>query len=334
MKGEQLEHIRFQHPLYARTSLGVLGDYVTTRSGHGRGPHGAGPRRRRLQHRRPLRSRDLRAGRARAASSSTPWSCSPVSGCSTPTRTIEAGAEGTRPAVAPRRLLALVSALLALPQPGDLPGHVAVVHPHGRRAGNQRQDPAAGRAGRGRPGRQVDPGMGARPHLQHAHQPSRLVHLAPARVGCADPGGRLREVRRGDPDRGAGRAIGRAVFDEYGADAWYERPIEEFLPEGLTCPSCGGDRIRTRARHPGRLVRFRVEPRSGAAVPGRADLAGRHLSRRQRSAPRLVPELAAGRARHARTAAVQGGPHPRVPDRRGRPQDVQVDRQRDRAARR
>jgi isoleucyl-tRNA synthetase len=31
-----------------------------------------------------------------------------------------------------------------------------------------------------------------------------------------------------------------SVFDEHGADAWYERPIEEFVPEGLTCPSCGG----------------------------------------------------------------------------------------------
>src|SRR5688572_18965666 len=31
-----------------------------------------------------------------------------------------------------------------------------------------------------------------------------------------------------------------AVFDTYGADAWYERPLEEFIPEGLTCPSCGG----------------------------------------------------------------------------------------------
>ena len=30
------------------------------------------------------------------------------------------------------------------------------------------------------------------------------------------------------------------VFDEYGADSWYERPVEEFVPEGLTCPSCGG----------------------------------------------------------------------------------------------
>ncbi|MEO5897018.1 MAG: isoleucine--tRNA ligase [Vicinamibacterales bacterium] len=33
------------------------------------------------------------------------------------------------------------------------------------------------------------------------------------------------------------RAAG--VFDEYGADAWYERPIEEFIPEGMTCAACG-----------------------------------------------------------------------------------------------
>lgn len=29
------------------------------------------------------------------------------------------------------------------------------------------------------------------------------------------------------------------VFEQYSADAWYERPIEEFLPDGLSCPSCG-----------------------------------------------------------------------------------------------
>jgi isoleucyl-tRNA synthetase len=29
------------------------------------------------------------------------------------------------------------------------------------------------------------------------------------------------------------------VFDQYGADAWYERPLEEFVPDGLTCPACG-----------------------------------------------------------------------------------------------
>jgi isoleucyl-tRNA synthetase len=30
-----------------------------------------------------------------------------------------------------------------------------------------------------------------------------------------------------------------SVFDEHGADAWYEHPIEEFLPDGLQCPACG-----------------------------------------------------------------------------------------------
>ena len=78
MKGDELERIRFQHPLYARESLGVLGDYVTLEAGHRRGAHGAGPRRRRLQHRRAVRPGHLRAGRARAASSSTPSSCSPA----------------------------------------------------------------------------------------------------------------------------------------------------------------------------------------------------------------------------------------------------------------
>jgi len=34
-----------------------------------------------------------------------------------------------------------------------------------------------------------------------------------------------------------------AVFERAGADAWYERPIEEFLPEGFRCPTCGGQRF-------------------------------------------------------------------------------------------
>jgi isoleucyl-tRNA synthetase len=31
-----------------------------------------------------------------------------------------------------------------------------------------------------------------------------------------------------------------AVFEQHGADAWYERPLEEFAPADLVCPSCGG----------------------------------------------------------------------------------------------
>jgi isoleucyl-tRNA synthetase len=31
-----------------------------------------------------------------------------------------------------------------------------------------------------------------------------------------------------------------SVFDQYGADAWYERPTADFIPDGMTCPKCGG----------------------------------------------------------------------------------------------
>ncbi|HET9387660.1 MAG TPA: isoleucine--tRNA ligase, partial [Gemmatimonadales bacterium] len=31
-----------------------------------------------------------------------------------------------------------------------------------------------------------------------------------------------------------------ALFEQYSADAWYERPTEEFLPAGFACPSCKG----------------------------------------------------------------------------------------------
>jgi isoleucyl-tRNA synthetase len=31
-----------------------------------------------------------------------------------------------------------------------------------------------------------------------------------------------------------------SIFEQYNADSWYERPTEEFIPGGLTCPSCGG----------------------------------------------------------------------------------------------
>ena len=51
-----------------------------------------------------------------------------------------------------------------------------------------------------------------------------------------------------------------AVFDQYSADAWYERPIEEFLPAGADVPVVRRHVVRARARHSRRLVRLRVEP--------------------------------------------------------------------------
>jgi isoleucyl-tRNA synthetase len=37
------------------------------------------------------------------------------------------------------------------------------------------------------------------------------------------------------------------VFDHYGADAWYERPVEEFIPHGLRCAKCGGQSFEREA---------------------------------------------------------------------------------------
>ena len=31
-----------------------------------------------------------------------------------------------------------------------------------------------------------------------------------------------------------------AIFEKYGADSWYERPIQDFLPKSLACPTCQG----------------------------------------------------------------------------------------------
>jgi isoleucyl-tRNA synthetase len=31
-----------------------------------------------------------------------------------------------------------------------------------------------------------------------------------------------------------------SVFEQYGADSWYERPTGDFLPDGLACAKCGG----------------------------------------------------------------------------------------------
>jgi isoleucyl-tRNA synthetase len=34
-----------------------------------------------------------------------------------------------------------------------------------------------------------------------------------------------------------------ALFEQHGAHAWYERPVEDFLPSGLACPACGDTRF-------------------------------------------------------------------------------------------
>jgi isoleucyl-tRNA synthetase len=51
-------------------------------------------------------------------------------------------------------------------------------------------------------------------------------------IDCTSCGGPA-DARHGPEGR-------RRLRAGHGADAWYERPIEDFVPPGLACPSCGG----------------------------------------------------------------------------------------------
>ncbi len=226
--------------------------------------------------------------------------------------------------MAPRVVRALLSALLALPPPGDLPRDVAVVRRHGRGRPTAR---ARGRRGEGRP---VDPGVGRGTPDADAHQPAGLVHLPAEGVGCADPGDGLRGVRRGAADRADGREGGGGVPPARRGRV-VRAPDRGVPPRRACLPGVRRARVRTRARHPGRVVRLGLEPRGRARTHRGTALAGRPLHRGVGPVPRLVPELAAGGPRDPGPGAVPRRRHPRLLRGRAGTQDVQVARQHDRA---
>ena len=138
MKGEQLEGIRFRHPLYDRDSVGVLGDYVTLDAGtgavHTAPGHGADDFLTGIKYGLEIYAPVGPGGHfletVELFGGQRVFDANP---------NIEQALQRARPAVASRDVLAPVPALLALPQPGDLPGHVAVVRAAGRRAGDHRR---------------------------------------------------------------------------------------------------------------------------------------------------------------------------------------------------
>ena len=190
---------------------------------------------------------------------------------------------------------ALLSALLALPQSGDLPRHRAVVHRHGAATISART--------RWRPSQRVKwmPTWGeerisnmiaARPDWCISRQrvwgvPIIVFYCEECREPLTDRKilDRIVELFRSTPPTSGTNA----------------RPRNCCRP-GITCAKCGGTEFSQGDRHSGRVVRFRIEPPGGAQRALRPHLARRHVPGRRRPVSRLVPQFAAGRHGHARAA--------------------------------
>jgi isoleucyl-tRNA synthetase len=249
MKGEQLEQIRFQHPLYARTSLGVLGDYVTLEAGtgavHTAPGHGAD---------------DFNTGMKYGLEI-----YAPIGPAGHFLDTVELfGGQ--------RVFDANPNVEAALKERGKLWHRETFSHqyPHCWRCHNPviflatsqwfiRLDgepviaSGAGAGGLGLEKRTlraaalnaIDNDVRWIPSWGHdrmynmvANRPDwcisrqRVWGVPIPAVDCTTCGEALTSPALVEKTA--------SVFDTYGADSWYERPTEEFVPEGMTCPSCGG----------------------------------------------------------------------------------------------
>ena len=181
----------------------------------------------------------------------------------------------------------------------------------------------------------VLPGLGQGAALRHDRQPARLDAVAAAAVGRADAvlhaqGNRRAASRarwscssrsRSASRRAASRPGRRSIARELDADdldqyVKIKDTLDVWFDSGSTHQTVLGGPT---AAHRRRLAR-------------RTRVPGRSLPRGLRPAPRLVPFVAARVVHAERRAAVQGAAHARLRRRRRRPEDVEVEGQRRRAA--
>jgi isoleucyl-tRNA synthetase len=238
MKGAELEHIRFQHPIYARASLGVLGDYVTleagtgavhTAPGHGADDFNTGVRYG-LEIYAPVGPGGHFLGTVELFGGQRVFDANPNIEAALKERARlwhRADFQHSYPHCwrCHNPVIFLATSQWFIRMDGEPVIHGKTL----RQAALDTIDsdvkwvPAWGRD-------RIFNMVKNRPDWCISRQRAWGVPI-PA-VDCVTCGEAV--LTRELVDRAA------SVFDEYGADAWYERPLEEFVPDGLECPSCGG----------------------------------------------------------------------------------------------